>query len=126
MMPSRSERVVSYLKSLQVSNADIEASAMVGRDGQVIASSLPAEVEEDRVSAMSAAMLSLGERMGQELQRGHLEQVFIRGSLGCVIVVPVGEEAVLTTLARSEAKLGPIFWAIRQAAHDLERLLASG
>ena len=36
-------------------------------DGLPIATSLPREVEEDRVSAMSAAMLSLGERIASEL-----------------------------------------------------------
>jgi predicted regulator of Ras-like GTPase activity (Roadblock/LC7/MglB family) len=45
----------------------------------IIASALPADVEEDRVSAMSAAMLSLGDRIASELGRGSLEQVFIRG-----------------------------------------------
>ncbi len=122
-MPSRTEMMISRLKDLQASSADIEASAVVSIDGLIMASSLPADVEEDRVSAMSAAMLSLGERIASELRRGALEQVFIRGKNGYVILMSVGEEAVLTALARSEAKLGLIFLDMRRAAEDLSRLI---
>jgi predicted regulator of Ras-like GTPase activity (Roadblock/LC7/MglB family) len=122
-MPSRTEMMVARLKDLQASSADIEASAVVSVDGLIMASSLPADVEEDRVSAMSAAMLSLGERIASELRRGTLEQVFIRGSNGYVLLMAVGEEAVLTALARSEAKLGLIFLDMRRAAEDLARLI---
>jgi predicted regulator of Ras-like GTPase activity (Roadblock/LC7/MglB family) len=122
-MPSRTELMVARLKDLQASTADIEASAVVSVDGLIMASSLPADVEEDRVSAMSAAMLSLGERISNELKRGTLEQVFIRGKNGYVILMSVGEDAVLTALARSDAKLGLIFLDMRRAAGDLTRLI---
>jgi predicted regulator of Ras-like GTPase activity (Roadblock/LC7/MglB family) len=89
----------------------------------IIASALPADVEEDRVSAMSAAMLSLGDRIASELGRGSLEQVFIRGKKGFVILTAVGNDAVLTALARENAKLGLIFLEMRRAADDLLRIV---
>ena len=122
-MASRTEMMIARLKDLQASTADIEASAIVSVDGLIMASSLPADVEEDRVSAMSAAMLSLGERISTELKRGTLDQVFIRGKNGYVILMSVGEEAVLTALARSEAKLGLIFLDMKRAVEDLTRLI---
>jgi len=108
---------------MQASTPDVEASAIVSVDGLIMASALPTTVEEDRVSAMSAAMLSLGERIASELGRGLLEQVYIRGDNGYVILTAVGEEAVLTVLARKEAKLGLIFLDMRRAAEDLATLL---
>jgi uncharacterized protein len=72
---SRSQLMVERLRDLQASSPDIEASAVVSVDGLSIASALPQNVEEDRVSAMSAAMLSLGERIASELGRGSLDQV---------------------------------------------------
>ena len=123
MAPSRTEQMVSRLKDLQVSTPDIEASALVSVDGLIIASALPPDVEEDRVSAMSAAMLSLGERIAGELARGLLDQVYVRGANGYVILSAVGEEAVLTVLARKDAKLGLVFLDMRRAAEDLGRLL---
>jgi hypothetical protein len=123
MAKSRTERMVDRLREMQVSTPDIEASAVVSVDGLIMASSLPASVEEDRVSAMSAAMLSLGERIAGELGRGTLEQVYIRGDNGYVILTAVGEEAVLTALARKEAKLGLVFLDMRRAAEDLTKLV---
>ena len=67
---SRTQQMVDRLRELQASSPDIEASAIVSVDGLSIASALPHGVEEDRVSAMSAAMLSLGERIASELGRG--------------------------------------------------------
>lgn len=115
--------MVERLRELQASSPDIEASAVVSIDGLTIASALPQGVEEDRVSAMSAAMLALGERIAGELGRGEIQQVYIRGEKGYVVLMSVGEEAVLTTLAREQAKLGLILLDMRRAAEDLTRLI---
>lgn len=123
MIKSRSQLMVERLRELQASSPDIEASAVVSVDGLSIASSLPQDVEEDRVSAMSAAMLSLGERIASELGRGALSQVYIRGENGYVILMSVGEEAVLTALAREQAKLGLILLDMRRAVESLAKLL---
>jgi hypothetical protein len=123
MAKSRTELMVERLRDLQSTTPEIEASAVVSVDGLIIASSLPAGVEEDRVSAMSAAMLSLGERIAGELGRGVLDQVYVKGAQGYVILMSVGEEAVLTTLVRQQARLGLIFLDMRRSADDLEKLV---
>ena len=122
-MRSRTEMMVDRLRDLQAGTPDIEASAVVSVDGLIMASSLPADVDEDRISAMSAAMLSLGDRISSELRRGTLDRVFIKGSDGIIVLIAVGEDAVLTVLARAQAKLGLIFLDMGRAADDLERLL---
>jgi len=118
------EQLVKRLRELQTNTTDVEASAVVSVDGLIIASSLPGGVEEDRVSAMSAAMLSLGERIANELQRGSFEEVYIRGDQGLVLLTAVGRDAVLTALSRTESKLGIIFLEMRRAAADLEAYVA--
>jgi predicted regulator of Ras-like GTPase activity (Roadblock/LC7/MglB family) len=123
MAKSRTELMVDRLRDLQATTPEIEASAVVSVDGLIMASSLPPGIEEDRVSAMSAAMLSLGERISNELGRGSLDQVYIKGHDGFVILMSVGDEAVLTTLVREGAKLGLIFLDMRRTADDLEKLV---
>jgi predicted regulator of Ras-like GTPase activity (Roadblock/LC7/MglB family) len=123
MSKNRSQQMVERLRAMQAASPDIEASAIVSVDGLIMASALQADVEEDRVSAMSAAMLSLGERIATELGRGVLDQVYIKGSNGFIILTSVGTEAVLTALARQEAKLGLIFLEMRRAAEDLTKLV---
>ena len=123
MSQSRTKMMVDRLREMQASSPDIEASAIVSVDGLSIASALPQEIEEDRVSAMSAAMLSLGERIASELGRGGLEQVYIKGENGFVVLMAIGEEAVLTALASEKAKLGLIFLDMRRAVEDLGKLI---
>ncbi|HLB64334.1 MAG TPA: roadblock/LC7 domain-containing protein [Anaerolineales bacterium] len=119
MTRSRTDQMVQRLRDLQANTPEVEASAVVSVDGLIMASSLPAGVEDDRVSAMSAAMLSLGERIAQELGRGMLEQVYVHGDSGYVLLLAVGSEAVLTVLAREQARLGLVFLEARRATADL-------
>ncbi|HEX9797921.1 MAG TPA: roadblock/LC7 domain-containing protein [Anaerolineales bacterium] len=123
MTKSRTELMVESLQDLQAASPDVEASAVVSVDGLTMASALPSEVEEDRVAAMSAAMLSLGERISSELGRGNLDQVYIRGATGYIILMAVAQRAVLTVLASERAKLGLLFLDMRRTAKDLERHL---
>jgi len=120
---SRTERLVRRLQELQMNTPDVEATAVVSVDGLTMASFLPAGVEEDRVSAMSAAMLSLGERIASELGRGILDEVYVKGENGYVVLRAVGEEAVLTVLARQQTKLGLLFLDMRRASEDLGIIL---
>lgn len=123
MARSRTEQLVERLQELQRSSGDVEAAAIVSVDGLSMASLMPPNIEDDRVSAMSAAMISLGERIASELGRGSLEQVYVKGENGYVILNAVGEEAVLTVMARKEAKLGLIFLDIGRTVEDLEKLV---
>lgn len=114
---------MEILQDLQVSSPGIQASAVVSVDGLTIASALPQNVQEDRVAAMSAAMLSLGERISSELGRGDLDQVYIKGEMGYVMLMSVGEDAVLTTLAKAKAKLGLIFLDMQRAIDEIAEII---
>ncbi len=123
MAVSRTDTLLGVLKDLQASSSDIEATAVVSVDGLVMASALPADVEEDRVAAMSAAMLSLGERTAQELGRGTLNQVFIKGENGYVLLMNAGTDAVLTAMARADAKLGMIFLDMQRTSQEIGKVI---
>jgi predicted regulator of Ras-like GTPase activity (Roadblock/LC7/MglB family) len=122
-MASRIEKLTELLKNLGGTSPDLQASAGVSVDGLVIASALPKDVEEDRVAAMSAAMLSLGERTSKELMKGSLEEVFVKGENGYILLIGAGEDAVLTTLARKDAKLGLVFLDMKRAAEEITKVI---
>lgn len=119
----RAEILNSILSDLNGSSADIEASAVISTDGLMMAAALPAGLDQDRVGAMSAAILSLGDRTAKELARGDLEQVLIRGARGYVLLTHAGEEAVVTALAKSDAKLGLVFLDVKRAADAIAKAL---
>ncbi|MDD2739749.1 MAG: roadblock/LC7 domain-containing protein [Methylomonas lenta] len=119
----KADLLTSVLTELNGTSADIEASGVISTDGLMMASVLPSGMDEDRVGAMSAAMLSLGDRTAQELNRGNLEQVLIKGRHGYVLMTYAGEEAVLTVLAKPNAKLGLIFLDVKRAAESIADML---
>lgn len=113
--------MVACLTDLRSSSPDVEASAVVSVDGLTMATDLPPDIEEDRVAAMSAAMLSLGARISNELGRGELDQVYVHGAAGYVILMAIAEQAVLTVLAGNSVRLGLLFMDMRRITHQLER-----
>lgn len=92
-------------------------------DGFTMASALPEGMHEDRVGAMSAAILGLGERAATELGRGHLTEVFIEGDDGFVVLIAAGNRAVLTTLAQRDSKLGLVLFDMKAAAELITEIL---
>lgn len=73
---------------------------------------------------MSAAMLSLGERIGHELARGVIDRIFVDGEKGFGVLVGCGADAVLLVLASSHAKQGLLFLEIKRIVSELHPLVA--
>ena len=120
---SRTDDLNNALANLQASSADVEACAVVSEDGLIIASSLPQNLEETHIAAMSAAMLSMGSRTATELKRGALQQLFVKGENGYVIIMYAGPNAALLAMTRKEAKLGLIFLDMSRAADEVKKVL---
>ncbi len=96
---------------------------MVSTDGFVIASLLPNEIDEELVSGMAAALLGVGERIAAELMGGQMEQTYVRGKQGYVILNAVGSEALLIVLTTPDAKLGLVFLDIRRRVGELAKIV---
>jgi predicted regulator of Ras-like GTPase activity (Roadblock/LC7/MglB family) len=113
---TRSARLDQAITDLLRDAPEIEAAAVVSFDGLPMASALPQSMDEDRVAAMSAALLSLGERAAQGLGRGELSQVYIEGEAGTVFLVSADDEAVLVAVAAPGAKVGMMLYEVRRSA----------
>ncbi len=114
--PSRSSRLDRILSELVGQVPEIEAASVVSFDGLAMASALPPDMDEDRVAAMSAALLSLGERAAEGLGRGALSQVYIEGENGTVFLISADDEAVVVAVAAKGAKVGLMLFEVRRAA----------
>jgi predicted regulator of Ras-like GTPase activity (Roadblock/LC7/MglB family) len=123
MATTKSDALKAILNALSSSSGDIEASAVVSTDGLMIASNFPVGLDEDRVAAMSAALLAMGERTARELERGDLDQVFIKGEQGNIVMLAAGADGVLTTLTSPNAKLGLVFLDMKRAAKEISRII---
>lgn len=120
---SRVENLNKVLRRLQSGSPDVEASALISDDGLIIASVLPQDLDETRVAGMSATLLSLGLRAAAELGRGNVEEVIVRGDQGYAVMLSAGRGVLLLTLANENAKLGLIFFDMREAASEVREIL---
>jgi predicted regulator of Ras-like GTPase activity (Roadblock/LC7/MglB family) len=120
---SRSDRLDRAIHGLLAQTPEIEAAAVVSFDGLPMASALPQSMDEDRVAAMSAALLSLGERAAQGLGRGELSQVYIEGDAGTVFLISADDEAVLVAVAAKGAKVGMMLYEVRRTAAAVAEVL---
>ncbi len=114
----------SALQNFVSGSPDVQGAALVTPDGLPLSSSLPSGMDEERTAAMSAAMLSLGERICRELVRGEIDRLFVEGNKGFGVLVSCGEDAVLLVLAASTVKQGLLFLEIKRLVAEIHPLLA--
>jgi uncharacterized protein len=122
-MASRTEKITEVLRGIRVSSPDVIGASVVSLEGFIIASVAPAEIDEELVGGMSAALLGVGERISGELMRAQMEQTYVKSEKGYVILNAIGTEAVLVLLVTKEAKLGLIFLELRRTISELTKVL---
>jgi predicted regulator of Ras-like GTPase activity (Roadblock/LC7/MglB family) len=122
-MAINSEKLGQILQNFVSMTPDVQGAAMVTPDGLPLASSLPGGMDDERVSAMSAAMLSLGDRIGRELVRGAIDRIYVEGEEGFSILTSCGEDAVFLVLAGKSAKQGVLMLEIKRTLAELKPVL---
>lgn len=120
---SRTELLTRILRTLQSSSPDILASAVLSDDGLMLASALPSGLDETRVGGMTATLLSLGSRAAHELDRGHLQEIVVRGSDGYAAMMHASTGTLLLCLSSKSARLGVVFYEMRKTIEDLSSVL---
>jgi len=115
--------IVECINELRFRSPGIVDIAVVSVEGLPIASLILDTVDETRFAAMTAATLSLGDRVVAELRRGRLKKVLIEGDQGYIITLQAGDNAVLTISATPDAKLGLLFLDLQRAAERIAKIL---
>lgn len=109
----------SLLLDLNEKSAAIKASAVISKDGVVMAAALPQDMDEDSIGAISAALYSVSSRSIQDLVGGAVEQIMVKGSQGYVLMAHAGKEAVLTVITKTHEELDHIFLELKQTAEKI-------
>jgi len=123
-MSATTEQALRMLHDLRAATPDIEAAAVVSPDGFIIASLLPADVDEGQMAALSAAMLAMGVKTSADLRKGTLHQVLIQSEDGCIVVMNAAGEAALSVMSRKSPQLGLLFMEMRRTAALIGNLLS--
>jgi len=123
MAQTLSDQLDAVLNEFERNVPHVQATAIISTDGLVIASRLPRQVEEERIGAMGAAILSISARSGQELDRGNMERVLIEGEVGYMLLRSIGDDAILVALVEKDVRLGLLFYECKNCIAKLIELL---
>jgi len=120
---SKVEQIEELLREMELTTKHIEASAVVNVQGLPLCSAMPVGVDDGILAAMTATMLSMGERAAEELTRGKLTRILVEGEEGYLIITSAGKEAILTVLTRTKANLGMVFLVMEKIAAKIAKIL---
>ena len=120
---SRVDNLNRILRGLLTGSPDVEASALISEDGLMIASALPAEVDDARVAGITATLASLGTRATSELDRGTMNELLVGGDRGYAVMLSTGSGTMLLALTSKQAKLGLLLLDMHRAADNIRKVL---
>ena len=115
--------ITPILRKLNSKSEQLEASAVISRDGLSIASVLGEGVDPDRLGAMCAAILGLADTAAKELQRGSLRLVLLQGVDGVLLLVHIGTTHVLALAAKPDINLGMVIMEAKKTAQLLSSII---
>ena len=122
-MSSRIEQIHNILTKLKAGHDGVEGCILVTAQGLPIDSATDGRADEDLISAMTASISSVSERVTQELGKGQINNISILGEQGYIILLDVAARAVLTVLAKTDANLGLILLLAKKSCIQLAELI---
>ncbi|MFX0075725.1 MAG: GTP-binding protein [Candidatus Hermodarchaeota archaeon] len=102
---------------------EVTAAVILTPEGLPIASMLPQGVDETKIAAMTAALLSLSEKTILEIGKGSIDQLCIKGSEGYLLVMQAGPGAVLIVSTTKDARLGLVLSDCRRTCEKIAQLI---
>lgn len=94
MSESIKEQLNDLLKNLHDQN-EIEASAVVSRDGLIITAKMSNGLDADTFAAMTATMMGAAETAITEIDKGNISQVIVESNKAKIVCLGAGERALL-------------------------------
>ena len=115
MSESKTEIINSQLERLRMLDG-AEGSAVVARNGLLVASNLPNNVDEKRFCAMIATMMGAVETAANTLNRGRLSRITAEMDGAIMIAMGAGDKTLLVSVSRKEANLGMLMIEMEECA----------
>ena len=122
-MSSRVDQIHNILTKLKAGHDGVQGCLLVTAQGLPIDSATDGSTDEDLISAMTAAISSVSERVTQELGKGKINNISILSDGGYIILLDIASRAVLTVLAKTDANLGLILLLAKKSCNQLTELI---
>jgi predicted regulator of Ras-like GTPase activity (Roadblock/LC7/MglB family) len=115
--------MLDRLRALRTECSGIEAALLISSDAMPLASDLSDSLEEEVLSATASTLVSAGEKVARELSRGDVDQLYLRGDDGDLVVVRVNDDAILACMVDHQAKMGMTLLEVSRCAQRLAEII---
>ncbi|MEX2702778.1 MAG: roadblock/LC7 domain-containing protein, partial [Candidatus Baldrarchaeota archaeon] len=89
------EELKKALKEIIHKHREIEGLSIVSSEGLPVVSLLPQEIDEIVISAITATLISVGEKANLQLNKGFLQRVILEGDNGYIVITSIDENTLL-------------------------------
>ena len=120
---SKKEAFARIIRELELEVGDIKGSAIITKNGLLVASKLPRDVDTETFAAMSAAMYGAAETAILEIKGGHMFRVYTETDNATLVAVNAGPTAIVVALVRPGANLGLVLSGIKKTTMEVRRLM---
>jgi uncharacterized protein len=101
----------------------IKASGVVSKEGLLIDSRTPPDVDARIFSALCSTIMGAAEAASGQMNTGTVAQISVKTEKGTIVLLPAGIKAILTVLTEPEAQLGLIFYEMETRAAQVDEIL---
>ncbi|MGQ4876566.1 MAG: roadblock/LC7 domain-containing protein [Promethearchaeota archaeon] len=120
-MSAKEEKLKSILLELE-KNSEVSNSAIISTKGQLMASALHQDLDERAISAMAAALQSVGTRVADTLKAGKVNSIVLNGEKQLIFLEQLSN-SLLIAIAPPDAKVGLIDYEINVALDKIKMIL---
>jgi predicted regulator of Ras-like GTPase activity (Roadblock/LC7/MglB family) len=115
------DEVVSLLNDFESKVNDIIGSAVIRRNGLIIASALPSESNERMIAAMSAALLGTSKRVAEALFEGEFSSLNLEMNQGNMFLISAGR-VILVAITKKEPNVGLVTLEMEDASRKIAKI----
>jgi len=117
-------KIEKKIRDFVINTAGIDGVVLATSEGLEMASYFKSSISGEDVAAMGVALLSVSQKISMALGRGEFEKAMTFASNGSVIIMNVGEEAVLICVNSKDIKLGLLLYELSKFNKELKKLLS--
>ena len=122
MTKTKKEKLDDILTGL-MQVGQIKACGVVSKEGLLINSRTPPDVDARIFSALCSTIMGAAEAASGQMTTGNVSQISVKTEKGTIVLLPAGLKAILTVLTEPEAQLGLIFFEMETRAAQVEDVL---
>jgi predicted regulator of Ras-like GTPase activity (Roadblock/LC7/MglB family) len=102
---------------------EIIGSAIVNRNGLLISSRLPRDIDDRKLSALAATMFEAIETASLNLSKNQIKNITVQYQDYQLIILEVNLKTILVSLIDFNANLGLVFIEIEESINNIKKLI---